>query len=222
MSEKTKTAKTSSVKKGINKYNLKGLIKKKPSANVKTDTSKTSEMIKEDGTKTEDNFLKYIKLAMETETKGIQFYKQAKRHVNDYNMKRLIDVLLEQEYVHLAFFKAIYKAEKKGRNQAEIKAAEYAEQPDIENPLFGTKQLQEVTEHKSTIYEIFKQAIEFEEQGYDIYMDLAKKVKSAKIKKFLKIVANEELKHRDFIQMHQEAVYNTGYWFGTEHVRLET
>ena len=167
--------------------------------------------------------LKYLQLAIETEKRGIEFYTEAKKLVDDYNMNRLMDVLLEQEHIHLKYFKELYNAEKKdGLKEAEGVATSYTGQPAIKNPLFGMKQLHDVAKKKSTIYHLFNQAIEFEERGHKLYMDLAAKVKDKKIGEFLKKVAHEELRHRDFIRMHQQAVYDTGYWLGIEHTRLET
>ena len=169
------------------------------------------------------DILKYIKLAIETEKRGIKFYTDAKRMVDDVNMNMLMDVLLEQEKIHLKFFTDIYKAEKwKGGKEAAAKAAEYRKQTPIKNPLFKIKKMHDIIRKKGTIYHLFNQAVEFEQDGHDLYMDIAKKVKDPKIKKFLKMVAHEELRHRDFIMQHQDAIYSTGHWFGWEHVRLES
>lgn len=170
-----------------------------------------------------EDLLSYIKLAINTEKRGIKFYTEVKKKVNDYNMKRLMDTLIEQEKIHLSYFTQIYDAEKKsGTADAAKVAAGYKRQPTLKNPLFGMRQLHEVVKKKTAIYHAFNQALQFETDGHDLYMDLAKKVKNSRIKSFLKLVANEELRHRDFIKMHQDAIYNTGYWLGMDHVRLET
>ena len=170
-----------------------------------------------------DDILKYIHLAIDTEKRGIKFYSEAKKKVDDYSMTRLMDVLLEQEHIHLKFFTDVYNAEKrKGISDAAKKAGSYKGQAPIKNPLFGMEQLQSVTKQKSTIYHLFNQAIEFEQHGHDLYMELAKKIKNKRISNLLKMIAHEELRHRDFIRMHQDAIYDTGYWLGMEHVRLQT
>jgi rubrerythrin len=167
--------------------------------------------------------LRYIQLAIDTEKRGIAFYTEAKKTVDDYNMNRLMDVLLEQEQLHLKFFRDIYQAEKnKGLKDADGVAARYKGQAPVKNPLFGAKQLNDLAKKKSTIYHLFNQAIEFEQKGHDLYMDIARKIKDKKISDFLKMVAQEELRHRDFIRMHQDSLYDTGYWLGMEHVRLQT
>lgn len=179
--------------------------------------------VKKKAGKDKKDILRFIRLAIDTEKRGIKFYTQAKRRVDDINMSRLLDAILEQEHTHLKFFRSIYQTEKKkGEAAAANEAARYKGQPRLKNPLFGMKQLHDVTKKKSTIYHLFKQAVEFEQDGHDLYMDIASKVKDKKIKNFLKMVAKEELKHKDLIMMHQDAVYNTGYWMGMEHVRLET
>ena len=170
-----------------------------------------------------EDILKFIQLAIDTEKRGIKFYTEAKAKIDDYNMTRLMDVLLEQENIHLKFFTEVYKEEKKdGTASAAQAAGKYKPQKPIKNPLFGMEQLDKITKQKSTIYHLFKQAIEFEEMGHDLYIELARKINNKKISDFLKKVAQEELRHRDFIQMHQDAVYNTGYWMGIDHVRLQT
>jgi rubrerythrin len=169
------------------------------------------------------DMLKYIQLAIDTEKRGIAFYTEAKKTVDDYNMNRLMDVLLEQEHIHLKYFTELYNAEKKnGLKDAETVASHYKGQAPVKNPLFDSHHLSEIAKKKSTIYHLFNQAIEFEQKGHDLYMDLAKKIKDKKISDFLKMVAHEELRHRDFIHMHQDAIYDTGYWLGMEHVRLQT
>ncbi|MFC1741626.1 ferritin family protein [Nanoarchaeota archaeon] len=171
--------------------------------------------------KTDDQVLKYIKLAIDTEKRGIKFYTEAKKRVDDYNMTQLMNVLLEQERIHLKLFRAIYAAEKKGTSEAAKVAAAYKRQAKIKNPLFSMKKLGDVVRKKSSIYNLFKRAVRFEEDGHALYMDIAKKVRNPKIKSFLRMVAKEELRHREFIIMHQDSVYNTGHWYGWEHVRLE-
>jgi rubrerythrin len=63
--------------------------------------------------------------------------------------------------------------------------------------------------------------MDFEQKGYEFYIKLADEVNDAKVKKLLVTVANEELKHKEYLKLHQDAVYNTGYWYGVDHVRLE-
>lgn len=170
-----------------------------------------------------EDILKFIQLAIDTEKRGIKFYTQAKSKVDDYNMTRLMDVLLEQEYIHLKYFTSVYNEEKKdGTADAAKIAGSYKAQKSIKNPLFGMEQLDKIIKQKSTIYHLFKQAIEFEEMGHDLYMELAKKIKNKKIKDMLKKIANEELRHKEFIMMHQDAIYDTGHWMGIDHVRLQT
>jgi rubrerythrin len=170
-----------------------------------------------------EDILKYIQLAIDTEKRGIKFYTEAKNAVDDYNMNRLMDVLLDQEHIHLKYFTDLYEAEKnKGFKDAEEVATKYKGQAPVKNPLFGAHQINEIAKKKSTIYHLFNQAIEFEQKGHDLYMDLAKKINDKKISDFLKTVAHEELRHKEFIQMHQDAIYDTGYWLGLEHVRLQT
>ena len=53
-------------------------------------------------------------------------------------------------------------------------------------------QLHEVVKKKTAIYHAFNQALEFETDGHDLYMDLAKKVKNPKIKAFQRRVRRKE------------------------------
>lgn len=168
-------------------------------------------------------FLRFLKLAMQTEKEGIKFYSQVKRMVDDYNMNRLMDIIMEQEKEHLRIVSEIYKAEKKkGIEEAAKKAAGYKKQKPLKTPLKTMKHLGDIVKKKSTIYDLFRKAVEFEENISKLYTDMKKNTRNAKVKAFLKKLSDEELKHRDFIRLHQDSIYNTGHWFGWEHVRLET
>ena len=168
-------------------------------------------------------FLRFLKLAMSTERQGLKFYMKAKSQTDDYNMKRFLDVIIPQEKEHLRIVTEVYNAEKKkGIEEAAKKAQSYRKQAPLKTPLNAMKHLDEVVKKKTTIYNLFKKAVDFEEGISQLYVDMMKKAKNAKVRNFLKKLADEELMHKDFIMMHQESIYNTGHWFGWEHVRLET
>ncbi len=168
-------------------------------------------------------FLRFLKLAMQTEKEGIKFYGQVKRRIDDYNMNRLMEVIMEQEREHLRIVREVYDAEKKaGIEEAAKKAESYERQKPLKTPLDAMKHLDAMVKKKTTIYSLFQKAIEFEENISKLYSDMRQSTKNTKVKAFLKKLADEELKHRDFIQMHQDSIYNSGHWFGWEHVRLQT
>ncbi len=170
-----------------------------------------------------EDIIKYINLAISTEKRGIKFYSEAKKKVSDYNLTRLMDVLLDQERIHLKAFQTILSAEKKkGTEQAAKVAAKYHKQKPIRNPMFDLKHAKDLSDLKTDIYNMFKIATDFEQKGHDMYLDMAKKIKNKNISAFLKKVAEEETKHKKFIEEHNDAIYDTGYWLGLEHVRLQT
>lgn len=167
--------------------------------------------------------LRFLKLAMQTEREGIKFYISVKKQIDDYNMDRLMDVILDQEKEHLKIVTEMYNAEKKkGIEEAAKKASSYHKQEPLKTPLDSMNHLDEMVKKKTTIYHLFQKAVEFEEGISRIYLDMAKTAKHLKVKKLLKTLSDEEIAHKHFIQMHQDSIYNTGYWFGMEHVRLET
>ncbi|MBW2967390.1 ferritin family protein [Candidatus Woesearchaeota archaeon] len=211
-SPKKRLTKGSAVKKGKSAAKTKKTPSKKPSVTPRFKVSPDDK-----------NILRFMLLAIDTEKKGIKFYTAAKRKVDDYNMTRLLDMIIEQEKQHLAFFKAVYAAEKKkGTAEAAKEAAKYKGQPRVESPLFKQLPPKKLQKKISTIHNIFKEALDFEVHGHDMYRYMARRVKNKKIKAFLSMVATEELKHRNFIHQHQDALYDTGFWLGLEHVRLET
>ncbi|MBW2964254.1 ferritin family protein [Candidatus Woesearchaeota archaeon] len=168
-------------------------------------------------------FLRFLKLAMDTERQGLKFYSDVKRRIDDYNMNKFMDVIMEQEKEHLRIVTEIYNAEKKsGIEDAAQKAAGYKKQKPLRTPLDTMKHLQDIVKKKTTIYDLFQKAVEFEQDISRLYADMAAKTKNAKVKAFLKKLSDEELMHKDFLMMHQDSIYNTGHWFGWDHVRLET
>ena len=46
--------------------------------------------------------LKYLDMAVELEKSSTRFYTTARKKVNDYNMKMLLNVMIEKEKEHLA------------------------------------------------------------------------------------------------------------------------
>lgn len=182
-----------------------------------TDLNKSSETPEQRA-----EFTKFLKLAMNTEREGIKFYQEIKKTIDDYNMNRFMDVIMEQEKEHLRIVTEVYNAEKKrGIEDAAQKAAGYSKQKPLRTPLDTMKYLQDMVKKKTTIYGLFQKAVEFEQDVSRLYADMAAKTKNAKVKAFLKKLADEELVHKDFLIMHQDSIYNTGHWFGWDHVRLE-
>ena len=210
--------KKGSIKKGASQR--KRLKAKRPSARAKK--SRANERGKKarfNITQDDKNISRFMLLAIDTEKQGIKFYTAAKKKANDYNMSKLLEVIIEQEKKHLAAFTAIHDAEKKGIKEAAGKAGEYRTQSPLKSPLFKPVRK---TKKLTSIHELFKEALDFEVRGHDMYLYMARRIKDRKIKEFLKMVAHEELNHRNFIHQHQDALYDTGYWLGLEHVRLET
>ena len=167
-------------------------------------------------------FLKFLKLAIATEREGVKFYTEVRRRTDDYNMNQLIKAILEQEREHLRIVTEVYNAEKsKGIEDAEKKAAAYKKQEPLKTPLSAMKHVEDVVKKKAAIHRVFRKAVEFEEEISTLYSEMAASTKNAKVKTFLKKLSDEEIGHKEFIMMHQESIYNSGHWYGWDHVRLE-
>jgi rubrerythrin len=81
-------------------------------------------------------FLKFLKMAMSTEREGLKFYVSVKKRIDDYNMDKLMVVIMEQEKEHLRIVTEVYNAEKgKGIVAAAKKAAGYRKQKPLKTPL---------------------------------------------------------------------------------------
>lgn len=168
-------------------------------------------------------FLRYLKLAMDTEREGVKFYVEVKKRIDDYNMNQLIKIIIEQEREHLRAVTEVYNAEKtKGISEAAEKAAAYKKQKPLETPLSAMKHVDDVVKKKATIHKLFYKAVQFEEGIAKLYSDMADSAKNTKVKAFLKKLASEEIGHKEFIMMHQDSIYNSGHWDGWDHVRLES
>jgi len=202
------------------------ISKKRPAAKTKRRSpakARSSTRVPRETAEERVEFARFLKLAQQTEREGVKFYTEVKRRIDDYNMNKFIDVILEQEREHLRIVTEVYNAEKKkGIAEAAKTAEAYHKQRALKTPFEAMKQVESLVKKKTTIYHLFQKAVEFEEGISKIYLDMVPKAKNAKVKAFLRKLADEELRHRDFIHMHQESIYNTGHWFGWDHVRLET
>ena len=166
--------------------------------------------------------LKYLQLAVKLEQNSLKFYTIARNRVSDFNMKTLLNTLLQNEIDHLAKVTRMKILFQKGKSAALMKEAAGFRPHTPRNPFKDVKQIDKLVRPGADIYDVFKKAVAMEQNAHDFYMEAAEHCKGSFIKTYLRKLAKDELKHKAFIESHRDAIYNDGYWMGIEHVRLET
>lgn len=158
--------------------------------------------------------IKYLNLAIGIEKRGIKFYSDSLKKVNDKNSKGLLNFLIKQEKMHLDYFKDILDEVKKGQN------IHVSMKKKMKNPVFDKKAYKKISSKKAI--DIFNTALDIELKSISLYTKFADEVKEKSLKRFLKKIASYEKQHFNLIKTHEDSIYNFLYWQAIEQPRLET
>lgn len=152
--------------------------------------------------------MRYIETAKDIEKKGLSFYKRALKKVEDPNSRGLLKLLVKEEEHHLALFKDLPKRIKFDKKPGKVKK--------LKTPLFKKDAYKKIHKRRTMTIDIFNTALEMEEKGIEFYTKMAGRVKNPQLKKFLKELAEFELRHFKLIKEHQNAIYDAWYWEAME------
>jgi rubrerythrin len=154
--------------------------------------------------------LKYLKLGLEIEKKGIRFYKNTYKQAMDPNSKKLLKFLIGEEEIHVKMFDELIK--EAGKPLPNISQ-------DI--PIFNKEDYKKVKKSPHTI-KVFFTALEMEERSIKLYQEAASKTKEKPLKKLLTDLVKWEQEHFKLIKSHQESLYNEWYWDAMGQPRFQT
>lgn len=170
----------------------------------------------------EKETLKFLNLAVDLEKSSMKFYTDALNKISDFNMKSLLEALMGNERDHLASVTKIKMLYEDGKDEELKEAASNFTVHEPANPFKGKKQEEALVDPDADIHDVFNAAIEMEKKASAFYTEAAEKTTSEFIKEYFLKLAREELLHKEFIEDHKDALYDSGYWLGIEHTRLET
>jgi len=158
--------------------------------------------------------IKYLKLGEAIERKGIQFYSDALKRVDDPNSKGLLKFLIVEEHNHLEYLMSFERVAKGGKDGARIKKAK--------QPIFSKSAYKNIRGDRAITLNIFNTALDIELKSAKLYSSIAKKIKDKKIKSFMKKLVRWEVGHFKLIKTHQDAIYDYLYWEMRGQERIET
>ena len=119
---------------------------------------------------------KWLGFAIETEERGIRFYKKALKSTKEKDAKILFSLLLDQEQRHREILMKL------DENPEEmLEATEELEEVKMKNTMFEGEQI-----HDKDLMELFNEAMDFEREGYSLYRDISEKIQENKGKEFFK------------------------------------
>lgn len=140
-----------------------------------------------------------IKMALQLETDGHRYYKEAaERCKNEYG-KKMFEKLAADEIQHLKKFKDI----------AQRIFGQVDESPGRHLEIF------EIIDFSTTAgeYAALDHAIAFEEKAYQFFKTAADKTQDRNIKKLFETIAEEEEVHRALLEAERSYIHKSGIWF---------
>jgi rubrerythrin len=157
--------------------------------------------------------LEVLRLAVQMEVDGKEFYQKASRKSNNKLAKELFHQLANEEDVHRKKFEEIYKALKRGRKW-----------PDVEPPLEKGKKIKSLFSEatrtlgsKSKVaeseLEAIRTAMDMEVRSYNLYHSRSKETSLPVEKHFYETLAGEERAHHLALVGSYEYLSDPAGWF---------
>jgi len=170
----------------------------------------------------QDKTLAGLKLAIQTEIDGKQYYRKISQSSSNQLGRQLFQTLATEEDIHRQKFEGIYKA------ISREKAWPVTDfQPDGGKRLrtifiITTEEIGANIEVPSTELDAVKTAIDIEIKSYELYKDRSQSAMYNAERDFYELVAAEEREHHLILLDYQEYLSNPAGWFVTkEHPSLD-
>ena len=157
-----------------------------------------------------------LEKAMEIERQGRAFYLEAAERIRDPMGKAVFQTLAREEVEHVRLLQAEYETISSEQDWMELDEARVCE---VQTPLklFPDKRdTAYVIPADATDLEALELAMEFEEQGYDLYVKAGEETDDPKGKKVFEFLAKQENAHYAFLQKTHEYLNTEGAWYFDE------
>ncbi len=131
--------------------------------------------------------------AMKVEKEGESYYREMSDHTQNLGLKRIFNILADEEVKHYEVLKAMMKEENLNLNELNLIT-------DTKT-IFETlqKQKDKVDFDRSQI-QFYKDAIAREENSHNFYINEAKKIEDKAEKEIFLKIAEEEIKHKKVLE----------------------
>ena len=166
--------------------------------------------------------IEVLKLAVQTEVEGKEFYQKASQKSSSKLAKELFQQLAKEEDIHRRKFEEIYEALKKGQNWPDVVAP--SEKGKKLKSLFAeaTKALGSKIKAAGSELEAIKTAMDMEIKSYNLYHSRSEESTIPVEKRFYEALAGEERGHHlALLDSYEYLSDPAGYFTKTEHWSLD-
>lgn len=154
-----------------------------------------------------------VKNAIQMEIDGIAFYEKAAKNTQNPLGKKMFLSFVEDERKHLKTLESIFK----GVSIDSLHEAFSGTSPKARIKTVFSEAKAELDKDSqkagSSDIEALETAMKMEKEGYDYYIEVAKKAESAEIKKLFNMLANEENEHYTILSNSHTYLTDNGNWF---------
>lgn len=157
------------------------------------------------------NFEEIIRIGIEIENNGCEFYNKALEKVDDLNAKKALGKLAKWEVEHTSIFEGILKDE---QNPGCAVDSWYEDETSMQyfksiadSHIFSTSSVGELIEGCETALDIFRVALQFEKDSIVLYESLKNMVSpSCGDREKVQKIIDEEIMHIGYIQKEIQSI----------------
>ena len=167
--------------------------------------------------------LEWLKVALDFENEGLQFYTKATSESSNVLSKRLFRTLAAQETEHAKKIEEIYGLVEGGKElPPPEKLKKIGAHVDVEKDIkefFGTTDRESLRRDMGNV-EAMEMALGIEKKSYDLYSEQLKDATNESERAFLKALKNEENKHIEALDNVYYYLTDPDMWFSSDESRV--
>jgi rubrerythrin len=160
--------------------------------------------------------LEALKLAIKTEQDGRQMYLDAVSKVGNSLAKSTFSTLADEELVHIKVIEEFYNDLKSGGEGSPSDELAKAMSYDLRRETIfqaARGRMEKTVESDPTVFEAYRAAIKFEEDGANMYRDLAGKTDHEVARKMYVFLNEQENEHHRILSETLNYLENPDQWF---------
>lgn len=131
--------------------------------------------------------------AMKVEKEGELYYRDMSEHTSNPGLKRIFNMLADEEVKHYEVFKSMMEEENLNLNELNLIT-------DTKTIFETLQEQKDKVDFDTTQIQFYKDAVAREENAHNFYIDEAKKIKNENEKEIFLKIAEEEIKHKKVLE----------------------
>ncbi len=161
-----------------------------------------------------------IKMAIDLEKRGQQFYRKAAEKTDNESGKRIFKMLAREEALHLDTFQKMLE-ELDAVHDWQYYVKGYPPQRRV--PLFDEDQTRKTKQDQSHTDELvaLRTAMDHERKAIAFFDSLLSKSEDAISRQVIEFIKEQEVFHYDLLQAEIDNITNTGFWFDEAEFRMD-